>query len=149
MGLIPGSGRSLEGGYGNPLQYSCPGNPINRGAWKATVQTVTRSQTPLNTHAHTPHPGIHTTPTRGALSSALNQDGDCYVISNHVNEQTGRGGVGRPGGGRKKGITLVVETQWNENPGHQIEECYSYHPAVNDIIQNKKKLQSIKILHSL
>ena len=36
-GLIPGSGRSPGGGYGNPLQYSCLENPMNRGAKWATV----------------------------------------------------------------------------------------------------------------
>ena len=33
MGSIPGSGRSPGGGNGNPLQHSCLGNPMNRGAW--------------------------------------------------------------------------------------------------------------------
>ena len=33
MGLIPGLGRSPGGGHGNPLQYSCLGNPMDRGAW--------------------------------------------------------------------------------------------------------------------
>ena len=32
VGLIPGPGRSLGGGHGNPLQYSCPENPMDRGA---------------------------------------------------------------------------------------------------------------------
>ena len=36
-GLIPGSGRSFGGGDGNPLQYSCLQNPMDRGAWQATV----------------------------------------------------------------------------------------------------------------
>jgi len=36
-GLIPGLGRSPEGGHGNPLQYSCPENTMDRGAWQATV----------------------------------------------------------------------------------------------------------------
>ena len=35
--LIPGSGRSPEEGNGNPFQYSCLGNPMDRGAWRATV----------------------------------------------------------------------------------------------------------------
>ena len=38
--LIPGSGRSPGEGNGNPLQYSCLGNPTDRGAWQATVQGV-------------------------------------------------------------------------------------------------------------
>ena len=36
-GLIPGWGRSSEEGNGNPLEYSCLGNPIDRGAWQDTV----------------------------------------------------------------------------------------------------------------
>ena len=44
MGPIPGSGRSSGGGHGNPLQYSCLENPMDRGAWWATVHGVTKSQ---------------------------------------------------------------------------------------------------------
>ena len=51
-GLIPGSGRSLEGGNGNLLQYSCLDISIDRGAWRATVQGVAKSQTRLSIHAH-------------------------------------------------------------------------------------------------
>ena len=40
---IPGSGRSFEGGNGNPLQFSCLGNPMDRGVWGATVHGVTKS----------------------------------------------------------------------------------------------------------
>ena len=43
VGLIPGSGRSPRGGHGNPLQYSCLGNPMDRGAWWATVHSITKS----------------------------------------------------------------------------------------------------------
>ena len=38
---IPGLGRSPGGGLGNPLQYSCLENPMDRGAWKSTVHGVT------------------------------------------------------------------------------------------------------------
>ena len=41
----PGLGRSPGGGHGNPLQYSCRGNPKDRGAWRATVHRATKSQT--------------------------------------------------------------------------------------------------------
>ena len=41
-GSIPGSGRSLGEGNGNPLQYSCLGNPMSRGAWWATVHGVAK-----------------------------------------------------------------------------------------------------------
>ena len=42
MGPIPGSGRSSGEGNGNPLQYSCLINPMDRGAWQPTVCGVTR-----------------------------------------------------------------------------------------------------------
>ena len=38
--LIPGLGRSPEEGNGNPFQYSCLGNPVDKGAWQATVHGV-------------------------------------------------------------------------------------------------------------
>ena len=44
-GSIPGSGRSPGGGHGNPLQYSCLENPMDRGAWWATVHGVANSRT--------------------------------------------------------------------------------------------------------
>ena len=40
--LIPESGRSPGGGNGNPLQYSCLGNPMDRGAWQVTVHGVAK-----------------------------------------------------------------------------------------------------------
>ena len=59
MGLVPGSGRSPGWGQGNPLQYSCLGNPMDRGAWRAAVHGVTQSQTglkrlSLHTHKNDP-----------------------------------------------------------------------------------------------
>ena len=45
---ILGSGRSPGEGNGNPLQYSCLKNPMDGGAWRATVHRVTKSQTRLN-----------------------------------------------------------------------------------------------------
>jgi len=42
-GLIPGLGRFPAGRYGNPLQYSCQENPIDRGAWQAIVHRVQRA----------------------------------------------------------------------------------------------------------
>ena len=44
---VPGLGRSLGEGNGNPLQYSCVGDPMDRGAWQATVHRVTESWTTL------------------------------------------------------------------------------------------------------
>ena len=45
LGLIPRSGRSPGGGNGYPLHYSCLENPVDRGAWLATVHGVTKSRT--------------------------------------------------------------------------------------------------------
>ena len=50
---IPGSGRSPGEGNGNPLQYSCLGNPKDRGAWRATVHGVIKSQIQLSTTQYT------------------------------------------------------------------------------------------------
>ena len=43
IGLFPGLGRSPGGGHGNPLQYFCLENPMDRGAWWAAVHGVTKS----------------------------------------------------------------------------------------------------------
>ena len=61
VGLIPGSGRSPGGGHGNPSQYSCLQNSMNRGAWQAMVHGVAKSQSWLkrlstNTRTHRPNP---------------------------------------------------------------------------------------------
>ena len=50
VGLIPGSGRFPVGGNGNPLQYSCLGNPMDRGACRATVHGITKSGTQISIH---------------------------------------------------------------------------------------------------
>ena len=47
LGLIPGSGRCPGEGNGNPLQYSCLENPMDGGAWWATVHGVAKIQTRL------------------------------------------------------------------------------------------------------
>ena len=53
LSSIPGLGRSSGEGTGNPLQYSCLENPMDRGAWRARVHGVTKSQMWLS--AHTTH----------------------------------------------------------------------------------------------
>ena len=45
MGLIPRLGKSPGGGHGNPLQYSCLENPMDKEAWQAVVHGVTKSRT--------------------------------------------------------------------------------------------------------
>ena len=58
-GSIPGSGKSPGEGNGNPFQYSCLENPMDRGAWWATVHGVAKSQTRLSDFTHT-HTHTHT-----------------------------------------------------------------------------------------
>ena len=53
VGLIPGSGRFPGGEHGNPFQYSCLENPMDRGAWRAIVYRVTESDTTeVTEHTH-------------------------------------------------------------------------------------------------
>ena len=54
LGLILRSGRSLGEGNGNPLRYSCLGNPTDRGAWWATVHGTIKNWTQLSTTANSP-----------------------------------------------------------------------------------------------
>ena len=53
LALIPVLGRSPGGGHGSPLQYSFLENPMDRGAWWATVHGVTKSRTQLSKHSTT------------------------------------------------------------------------------------------------
>ena len=53
VGTIPGLGRSPGGGHGSPLQDSCLGNPMDRGAWQAAVHGATKSRTRPSTHVDT------------------------------------------------------------------------------------------------
>ena len=65
-GSIPGLGRSPGEGNGNPLQYSCLENPMDRGAWRATVYRVAKSRTRLSDFTHT-----HTFPNSGLFIGYL------------------------------------------------------------------------------
>ena len=66
---IPGLGRSPGGGHGNLLQYSCLGNPMDRGAWWAAVHGVAKSQTWLSDFALTFH--FHTLEKEMATHSSV------------------------------------------------------------------------------
>ena len=70
-GLIPGLGKSSGERYGNPLQYSCLENSMDRGAWQDTVHGVAKSWTQLSdshTHTHT-----HTHTRKQQLESDMEQ----------------------------------------------------------------------------
>ena len=78
VGSIPGLGRSPRGGHGNPLQYSCLENPMDRGVWWATVHRLTRSQTwlkRLSMHV------AHTSKISKGLNTWLNGITDQYETS--------------------------------------------------------------------
>ena len=88
MSLIPGSGRSPGGGNGNPLRYSCLGNPMDRGAWWATGvrhDLVTRQQLELTSEGHKSSEieninfGVM---VRLSLSGAI-WSWECYAITLH------------------------------------------------------------------
>ena len=76
-----GEGRSPEEGNGNPLYHSCLGNPMDSGAWWATVHGVAKSQTQLSTQTHLRREtfkcimtGQRTTETCKVPSSAVHTD---------------------------------------------------------------------------
>ena len=75
VGSIPGLGRSPGEGNDNPLQYSCLENSMDRGAWRAIVHGVTKSQTQLSMHACTRlYQCVHNSvllPLRGRLDSIM------------------------------------------------------------------------------
>ena len=75
-GLIPVSGRTPEGGHGNPLQYSCLENPMKRGVWQASVHKVTKSETQLKR--------LSTTTTHQAYACVL-----CNVNGGKVDREEG------------------------------------------------------------
>ena len=75
---IPGSGRSPGGGHGNPLQYSCLENHMDRGGWQATVHWVTKSRTRLtwlSTHAISTKDRKELKPERPAMAPPRSSSG--------------------------------------------------------------------------
>ena len=68
-----GDGRSPEGGNGDPLQYSCLGNPVGRGASRATVHGITKSRARLSEHTHKTCAWIILLLTWGLLSITLSE----------------------------------------------------------------------------
>ena len=71
LGSVPGSGRSPGEGNGNPLQYSCLENPMDRGAWWATVHGVTKSWSGLSEWHSLFHLRLWDTSEKEGLSSLL------------------------------------------------------------------------------
>ena len=81
-GSIPGSRRSLGGGDGNPLQYSCLENSMERGVWQVTVHRVIKSQTWLSNWKRT-----HTTNVQRSLLRVSQTSG---LLCNQITVQPGQ-----------------------------------------------------------
>ena len=86
LGLIPGLGRYSGEGNGNPLQYSCLGNPMDRGAWWATVSGVAKSRTQLSdfphslTHSLTHHFTLPLKPSQAPWDLDLGHSWSCIPL---------------------------------------------------------------------
>ena len=95
-GLIPESGRSPGGGHGNPLQYPCLENPMDRGAWWTTVHRITKSQTQLSTYVHT-HTHTHThTHSINSRFFPRKITKSCFPSKSRINKKQGRAMTSNP-----------------------------------------------------
>ena len=113
MGLIPGLGRSPGGGPGNQLHYYCWENPMDRGAWRATVHWVAKSQTwqhtRARTHTHT-HTHTQTVDRDGSLGALRGPTG----WKSHTGGRLPRWSGGWPAGGGLRVISWQPGTRWEE-----------------------------------
>ena len=111
LGSIPGLGRSPGGGNGNPLQYSCLENPMERGAWRATVHGVARVGHDFVT---TPPPPVI---ELGSCSGSVVKNLPAMQESQEMRVQS----LGQEGPLEKKMAThsniLAWEIPWTEEPG--------------------------------
>ena len=82
VGSIPGSGRFPGEGNGNPLQYSCLENSMDRGAWWTTVHAVAKSQTWLSTHTVTQWYSCQ----QSFLESLMNMESEVMALNNGKNQ---------------------------------------------------------------
>ena len=107
LSSVPKLGRSPGGVNGNPLQYSCLENPMDRGAWQATVHGITKSWTRLS--------DFHFTFIQRGFPSGTN--GKEPACNAEVRDTGSIPGLGRsPGGGHISSI-LGQRIPWTEKPG--------------------------------
>ena len=91
-GLTPGSGRSPGGGNGNPLQYSCLENPMDRGAWKATVYGVAKSWSWLSDWTRTRNDSCHNSDDTWKRPSERNESQRApHMVWFPLKEMSGKG----------------------------------------------------------
>ena len=108
VGSIPGSGRSRGGGCGNPLQYSCLENPMDRGAWWAMVHRVAKSWTWLSAFARTHVRAAQNLVTPNALLQASQADSNGASVCFHLPLEPGVGN-GSTVGSQRVGPDWVPE----------------------------------------
>ena len=89
LGSVPGSGRSPGEGNGNPLQYSCLENPMDGGAWQATVDGVTKSRTRLSDSLSHAWPAESSSPWTQGTFLALSPAGPSPTPWFQLNRMTG------------------------------------------------------------
>ena len=95
-GSIPGSGRSPAEGNGNPLQYSCLENSMDRGVWRSTVHGVAKSWTQLSLISNNSRGTLETPGPLSVVSEPLFPHGSCHPVAGlrtrqprvHVRRQT-------------------------------------------------------------
>ena len=109
LGSIPGSGRSSGKGNGSPLQYSYLENPMDRGAWQATVHGVAKSRIRLSDFTSLIHM-VRCFPGVSAKESACNAGASGSVPG----ARRSPGGVN---GNPLHSSNLVREIPWTEEPG--------------------------------
>ena len=115
LGSIPGSGRSPGEGNGNPLQYSCLENPMDGGAWLATVHGVAKSWTRLSDFA------IHYVLRRGFSDSSVGKESAC-----NTGNPGSIPGLGRSAG---EGIGYPLQYSWASLVAHLVKNL----PAKNQL----------------
>ena len=111
VGLIPELRRSPGEGNGNPLQYSCLGNPMDRGAWQVTVHGIAKSRTWLNRFSLSHHKAAF---GRGlCICGSAGKESAC-----NMGDLSSIPGLGRsPGEGNSHSSILAWEIPWTEESG--------------------------------
>ena len=131
---IPGLGRSLGEGNDYPLQYSCLENLMDRGNWRATVPSVTKSDMTeqlTHTHTHTRSEGMTTVPLRG---------GDIWItMSGEINDPSS-------GARCRLGLAcrvLSINSHWNWK-GTGTQSCSCFISLLNKIPRTAIKVTQLR-----